>query len=102
MTINCQMNIGNTIKEIRKRKGFSQQELAKKSEVSQTYLSQIENGERNPTLEVLQKISVALDIPFPVLSFLTLEHTDISEDKIEAYKRIEPVVSSLIKEFFLQ
>ena len=96
------MNIGKTIKVIRKRKGLSQLELATKSEISQTYLSQIEIGQRSPTLEVLTKISSALDIPFHVISFLTLEHSDIAKNKIEAYERIEPVVNALIKEFFLQ
>lgn len=97
------MNIGETIKEIRKRKGLSQQELAKLSGISQTYLSQIEKmGIRNPSLEILHKISTALDLPFPVLSFLTLDYSDIAKDKLPAFKKhIEPAVNALIKEFFL-
>jgi transcriptional regulator with XRE-family HTH domain len=96
------MNIAETIKEIRKRKGLSQKELAELSGISQTYLSQIEKvGERNPSVEILQKLSMALELPYPVFSFLTLDYSDIPKNKLTAYKKIEPAVNALIKEFFL-
>lgn len=37
-------------------------ELAKKIGISGSYLSQIENGKRNPTIETLKAIASALDI----------------------------------------
>ena len=96
------MNIGKTIKELRKRKGLSQQELAKLTGISQTYISQLEkNADRNPSVEILNKISKALEIPYPILAFLTLDNSDINEDKQEAFKQIKPAVNALIKEFFL-
>lgn len=96
------MNLGETIKEIRKRKGLSQQELARLSGISQTYISQLEHEEnRNPSVEILSKISEALDLPYPVLAFLTLDYDDIATNKRDAYKKIEPAVNALIKEFFL-
>lgn len=42
---------------------MTQMELAKKSRVSQTTISQIENGKRNPTIVVMMRISKALDEP---------------------------------------
>lgn len=95
------MNIGETIKDIRKRKGLSQQELATQSGISQTYLSQIEKGDRqSPTIEVLHKISEALKLPYPVLEFLTLDYSEIDKDKLAAFRRIEKAVNALINEFF--
>ncbi|MEI6143457.1 MAG: helix-turn-helix transcriptional regulator [Mariniphaga sp.] len=96
------MNIGETIKSIRKRKGLSQKKLAELSGISQTYLSQIEKfGVRNPSLEILTKISLALELPYPVFAFLSLDYSDIAKNKLAAYKKIEPAVDALIKEFFL-
>ena len=95
------MNIGETIKDIRKRKGLSQQKLSALSGISQTYLSQIEKGDRqSPTIDVLHKISEALELPYPVLEFLTLEYSDIDKGKLMAFKKVETAVNALIKEFF--
>lgn len=95
------MNIGETIKSIRKRKGLSQQELATLSGISQTYLSQIEKSERqSPTIDVLQKISEALDLPYPVLEFLTIDLSKVENRKLVAFKKIESALNALIKEYF--
>ena len=50
------MDIGNTIKEQRKRRKIQQQDLAERSGISQTYLSQIEGGSRVPTIDVLERL----------------------------------------------
>lgn len=42
---------------------MTQTELAKRSKVSQSTISQIENGKRNPTVIVLMKIATALETP---------------------------------------
>ncbi|PKP20474.1 MAG: transcriptional regulator [Bacteroidetes bacterium HGW-Bacteroidetes-21] len=95
-------NIGLTIQGLRKQKKLSQIDIHKKTGISQTYISQIESGERIPTIETLQKISVALDIPLPVISFLSLDVNSISEDKRKAYEMIERPIKRMIEEFFLQ
>lgn len=96
------MNIGATIKKLRKRKNIQQSELAGKSGISQTYLSQIETGERIPTIETLEKISKELKIPFPILSFLSLDANSIQTNKRDAFLRIEPAIKAMVEEFFLQ
>ena len=40
------MNIGNTIKSIRKKRGLSQKQFAEMLEIRNTYLSEIENGRK--------------------------------------------------------
>jgi len=95
------MNVGVTIKSLRKEKGIRQVDFAKECEISQTYLSQIENDERNPTLDVLERISKALEIPYPVLSFLSLTIDNVPEEKREVYKRMEKVMHGLVKDVFL-
>ncbi|WP_462248719.1 helix-turn-helix domain-containing protein [Ekhidna sp.] len=49
------------IKELRTRKGFSQEELAEKSGLSLRTIQRIENGETEPMGDSLQKIANALD-----------------------------------------
>jgi transcriptional regulator with XRE-family HTH domain len=59
--------IGATIAQLRGDKGLSQEALADLCGVHRTYISQLERGLKNPTLNVLQKISKALDVPLSEL-----------------------------------
>lgn len=54
--------IGLRIKELRKRQGLSQDVLAEKAETSPNYVSRMERGTENPTLDMLIKLSEALDV----------------------------------------
>ncbi len=53
---------GNIIKKKRLDKGYSQEELAEKSDLHRTYIGMIERGEKNITLLNIEKIAKALDI----------------------------------------
>jgi len=55
---------GKLIKEQRVKKGLTQEELAKKSEVSTRTIQRIENGEVEPRAYTLQMIAKALDFDF--------------------------------------
>jgi len=52
---------GLNLQRLRRDKGFSQEELADRAQIHQTYLSGVERGRRNPTITVLQRIAEALD-----------------------------------------
>ncbi len=54
---------GRRIREIRKQKQYTLQELAEKAGLSTSLLSQIERGIVDPTVGSFWKISVALNIP---------------------------------------
>ena len=54
--------IGLRIKELRKSKGLSQEELAERAETSPNYLSRMERGTENPTLDMLIKLANALEV----------------------------------------
>jgi len=57
------INIGEKIVEYRKSKGLSIKELSKKSGVTSSMLSQIENGHANPSINSLKTIAKALEVP---------------------------------------
>ena len=54
--------IGSRIKELRKKKGLSQEELSEKAEITPNYLSRIERGTENPTLDMFIGLANALDV----------------------------------------
>ena len=56
--------IGLRIKELRKAKGLSQEQLALKAEIDRTYMASVENGKRNVAVINIEKIIVALDESF--------------------------------------
>lgn len=95
------MNIGNAIKELRQQKGFKQTDFAVKCGLSQSYLSSIEKGRKEPSLSILKQIANALVIPMPVLVFFSLDKEDIAESKQEAFKILEPSIKGLINDVFI-
>lgn len=53
--------IGCAIVKLRKEQGISQYNFARKANITFRYLSDIENGKRNVSLQILDKIALALD-----------------------------------------
>lgn len=54
--------LGMRIRFLRKELGWSQEDLALESGVNKNYICDLENGRRNPSLEILEKIAKALKI----------------------------------------
>ena len=94
------MNLGNTIKDIRKHKGYTQGEFALECGITQTYLSQIENNQKEPNLSVLKTIAEKLAIPLPILFFLSITEEDVQPEKREMFSVIDPAVKKIINEIF--
>lgn len=53
---------GSKMRQIRKQKKISQEELAFRANLHRTYISDIERGQRNVSLENIEKIAKALNI----------------------------------------
>ena len=68
--------VGRRIKALRKQRKFSQEALANKAGTSAKYLSRIELGRENPTLDILLRLSDGLDVePYELFSFEEGERT---------------------------
>jgi transcriptional regulator with XRE-family HTH domain len=67
------INIGVTIRSFRLQRGMSQGDIEKRTGLLRCYLSRVENGHTVPSLDTLQKIASALDLP---LSQFFAEDTD--------------------------
>ena len=61
------VKFGIKVREERKKKGLSQEDLAFRSEMHRTYIGMIERAEKNITLLNINKISLALEIPLHIL-----------------------------------
>ncbi|MHA6485231.1 helix-turn-helix domain-containing protein [Paenibacillus sp. strain BS8-2] len=59
--------IGENIRLARKSKGLSQEQLALRAEINASYMGQVERGEKNPTIDVLGKIALAMNTPLEEL-----------------------------------
>jgi transcriptional regulator with XRE-family HTH domain len=53
---------GKRVREVRHERGWTQEQLAFEAGVKRAYLSEIENGQRNVSLDVVEKLSKALDV----------------------------------------
>ncbi|WP_019155876.1 XRE family transcriptional regulator [Robertmurraya massiliosenegalensis] len=79
--------VGERIKELRKRKGYSISELAKHAGVSKSYLSYIERDvQKNPSLQFLSKIAKTLDTNIEYLLGQEIEE-ELDEEWIALIKK---------------
>ena len=94
------MNIGTTIRGYRLSKGMSQGDIEKRTGLLRCYLSRVENGHTVPSLETLQKIAGALDLP--LCQFFAddqvgkeMTSLNLSEDEIRFLTQIQRYASNL-------
>jgi transcriptional regulator with XRE-family HTH domain len=62
--MDIKLKVGSRIRELRHELGISQEALALKSEVDRTYVTDVENGRRNVSLEILERLINALEVTF--------------------------------------
>jgi transcriptional regulator with XRE-family HTH domain len=81
------MKYAKAVRIARSIADISQGELALRAGLDRSYLSLIEGGKRKPTIETLQSISDALDMPFTLLTLLAVEKEDsknINDEQVQA------------------
>ena len=63
------MLIGNRLRFLREKKGFSQGDIEKSTGLLRCYISRVENGHTVPSLETLERFAAALEMPLYRLFF---------------------------------
>lgn len=87
--------IGERVRNHRNKLGFSQEELAGKAELHNTYIGQLERGEKNATLESIEKVAKALKLPLENLfEKIVISDDNLNQTSLEIYQ----IVSSLKSE----
>lgn len=56
----CRLKMGESIRQIREKKGYNQEQLAERMHISRSTISKIESGKFNCSIDYLSKFSVAL------------------------------------------
>ena len=59
--------VSENIKSLRKKLGWSQEFLAERTGVSAHYITQIEVGKRTPSLDIVEKLALALGVEYKTL-----------------------------------
>jgi len=67
MKINILKKFGKKVKKLKERKGWTQEELAKRCGLHRTYIGGIERGERNVSLINMKRIADALGVSVKTL-----------------------------------
>jgi len=86
------MKIGKTIKLIRTLKGLKQKELSEKINVSQNYLSAVENEKKEPSLIFLNKISEILNVPIGFFFIENVDWSSMTEEQIDLFLKFKDLV----------
>jgi transcriptional regulator with XRE-family HTH domain len=53
---------GRRVREVRHERGWTQEQLAFEAGVKRAYLSEVENGQRNVSLDMVEKLAQALGV----------------------------------------
>lgn len=95
------MKIGKAIASIRKEKELKQVELAKLIGITNSYLSEIENDNRNPDLVMLEKICNALDVPIAVFILKATNEADIRDpSRKRLVREIKPLLDRITTKLY--
>ncbi|MGG1615623.1 helix-turn-helix domain-containing protein [Paenibacillus sp. NRS-1781] len=89
--------LGDRIRNFRKGRGYSQEELANLAGLHSVYIGQLERGEKSPTIESLEGIVDALGISFEDL-FRHIKPNPDSEESVVISEIITKVQSRNLEE----
>ncbi len=83
--MNIKATIGFRIKEIREKKHITQENLSLNSGIERTFISHIERGGRNVSIETIEKITFGLDVSIayffnsPTFKQVKMEKTNVNK-----------------------
>jgi transcriptional regulator with XRE-family HTH domain len=92
--------IGNRVRSLRKERGLSQEELGFKAQLHNTYVGAVERGEKNVSIDSLERISAGLGVDLgEILNDLTGPQ---AEDRMRAFiaQEIKAASPSTVKIVF--
>jgi len=88
--------LGTALRKIRRERDYTQEGFAKLLGISRSFLSEIETGRKNPSVQQLQDISMELQIPVAVLYLKAMGLDDIPHaNRDEIMKSIRPLIAEI-------
>lgn len=92
------MQIGKSILALRKAANMTQGQVADQIGTTQAYLSKIEQNQKVPSFDIIQKLGDFYGVPVAFVLWGAVEEKDVSPEKREIFKQIKPLVDSLISQ----
>lgn len=87
--------VGERIKNRRKEKGWTQEQLAEKAGMHPTYIGKLERGEKSLTLDSLENVVIALDTTYEEL-FRYIKPSTVSTENPVLWQIIDILSSKSI------
>jgi len=81
---------GQALKLLRRSQGLNQSALAKKLDISRSYISELESGNRTPSLDLLKRYAEVFNVPVSSLVFFAeaLQDRDNLSGRLEKAKGV--------------
>lgn len=92
------MKIGAVLRELRESRRLTQMNVSEQADISQTFLSQLEAGFKNPSAKTLNKLCALYGVPPQIAVFKSIEEGDIQKKKLPIYRKLKPTIDELISE----
>lgn len=91
-------SLGSIIKQLRKEKKLTLNQLSNQTGISQPYLSQIESDKKNPSAVYLHKLSEVLDVPYSTLIKLNgkVDFIEKYNQQVVAHGKTEQLVNKVV------
>ncbi|AWI45195.1 transcriptional regulator [Staphylococcus nepalensis] len=84
------MTIGDNIKNFRKARNINQSEFAKKAEISQSYLSDLENNRKNISTKTLSTLAEKFGVSVVYLATGKKKYSDLTiDERKEEFKKLK-------------
>ena len=91
------MDLGNAIRLCRSRKQLTLAALSDRTGLSESYLSLLERGARDPTLSSIESISRGLEVPVSLLVFLGSDAAETSSLPAEVREKLSTAIVQLLQ-----
>jgi transcriptional regulator with XRE-family HTH domain len=91
------MDLGKAIRTCRSQKGLKLADLSKRANLSESYISLLERGERDPSLSSIEAIARALEVPVSLLVFLGSDAAETSSLPAEVREKLSAAIVQLLQ-----
>lgn len=66
MKMSKNFSCGSRVRELRTERGLSQEQVALAAGITPAYLGQVERGQKNPTVQTIERVCGAMSVPLSI------------------------------------
>jgi len=92
------MNYAKALREVREEAGMSKRHLAHLIDCDASFVTHLESGRRKPSLETLEQISKALEIPVHLFVLRAAEREDLRGVSPQQAQRLASLLTKAVRD----